>query len=187
MGKATWLQWTAVVGAVAGSVVAMTGGCVPKHSTPGGPVAAPRNKPAAVSSGSSSGTLALARQQLSGTWDLVALELAPAPGGQRVPVKASGTLTYDEFGNLTIDASTTDPATPIAAREARMLSFKGRAVIDTVNKELKLTDLTGNVDPNEVLLPEQRRRFEFENDLLKLSSIDERGQVTAIATWRRRH
>jgi hypothetical protein len=103
-----------------------------------------------------------------------------------VPVKATGTLIYDQFGNLTIDARTTDPAAPVAAREVDLLSFRGRAVIDVVNHELKLMDVTGNVDPNEVLSPERRRRFVFEADLLKLSSFDDRGAVTAVATWRRR-
>ena len=64
-----------------------------------------------------------------------------------MPVQATGILVYDEFGNLTIDAHTTDPAAPVAAREATMLSFKGRAVIDVEKRELKLMDLTGNVNP----------------------------------------
>jgi hypothetical protein len=67
-----------------------------------------------------------------------------------------------------------------------VLTFKGRAVIDVVNNELKLMDLTGNVDPNEVLAPERRRRYVFEGDLLRLSSFDDKGLVTAISTWRRR-
>ena len=46
--------------------------------------------------------------------------------------------------------------------------------------------LTGNVDPNEVLSPERRRRYAFEGDRLTLSSFDAKGQVTAISTWRRR-
>jgi hypothetical protein len=66
------------------------------------------------------------------------------------------------------------------------MSFKGRAVIDTVNSELKLMNLTGNVDPNEVLSPDRRRRYAFEGDVLRLSSFDDKGQVTAVATWRRR-
>jgi hypothetical protein len=67
-----------------------------------------------------------------GTWNLVALESAPAGDDRLVPVKASGTLTCDEFGNLTIDAHTTDPAAPVAAWEVTLLSFRGRAVIETI-------------------------------------------------------
>ena len=103
-----------------------------------------------------------------------------------MPVAATGTLTYDEFGNLTIDAHTTDAAAPVAAREATVLSFKGRAVLDPAKRELKLMDLTGNVNPDEVLSPERRRRYVFDADTLTLSSFDDGGQVTAVATWRRR-
>jgi hypothetical protein len=145
------------------------------------------NKPVAIGSEEGSGALESTRRQLTGTWELVALESAPRGDDARVPVQASGTLIYDDFGNLTIDAHTTDPAAPVAAREANILAFKGRAVIDLARSELKLMDVTGNVNPDEVLAPERRRRYEITGDVLKLSSFNERGQVTAIATWRRRH
>jgi hypothetical protein len=66
------------------------------------------------------------------------------------------------------------------------VSFKGRAAIDAVKHELQLMSLTGNVDPNEVLSPERRRLFEVDATTLKLSSINEKGDVTAISTWRRK-
>jgi hypothetical protein len=155
-----------------------------------GPISPPRtgqtiNKPVALGSDAPSGSLEVVRQQLMGTWELVDLQNAPPKGGAPVPVKATGTLTYDQFGNLAIDARTTDPGAPVAAREVPRVSFKGRAVIDTVNRELKLMDLTGNVNPDEVLAPERRRRYAFEGELLTLSSFDDKGTVTAIATWRR--
>jgi hypothetical protein len=155
-----------------------------------GPIRPPRtgqtiNKPVALGSDAPSGSLEVARQQLMGVWELVDLKNAPPQGGTPVPVKATGTLTYDQYGNLTIDARTSDPAAPVAAREVPRVSFKGRAVIDVVSRELKLMDLTGNVNPDEVLSPERRRRYAFEGDLLTLSSFDDRGTVTAITTWRR--
>ena len=149
-------------------------------------VAKPMNKPVPLSSAPPSDALESARRALQGTWDLAALELAPSGDVARVPVQATGTLIYDEFGNLTIDARTTDAAAPVAAREVSSLSFKGRAVIDVVRRELKLMNLTGNVDPNEVLSPERRRRYALDADMLTLSSFDDRDRVTAIATWRRR-
>ncbi len=132
------------------------------------------------------GSMEARRRQLQGTWDLMALESSPPSGGARVPIVAKGTLVYDEFGNLTIDAHTDDPAAPVAAREAIQLSFKGRAVIDPAKKELRLMDMIGNVDPNEVLSPERRRLFNIDADTLTLSSVDQRGDITAISTWRRR-
>ena len=132
------------------------------------------------------GSLESVRRQLLGTWELVALEYSPAAGKPRVPVKATGSLVYDEYANLTIDARTTDPSAPVAAREVPSLAFKGRAAIDVVKKELRLMDLTGNVDPNEVLSPDRRRLFEVGPDSLKLSSLDEKGEITAVSTWRRK-
>ncbi len=143
------------------------------------------NKPVAIGSESGSGAIESERRKLEGTWNLVALESMPPGATSRVPVQASGTLVYDDFGNLTIDAHTTDPSAPVAAREVATLSFKGRAVIDVAKHELKLMDMVGNADPDEVLSPERRRRFEFVDDTLKLSSFDADGTVTAIATWRR--
>jgi len=173
------------VSTAAAVIITMIAACTP------GPLSAPKqatpmNKPVALNSDPSSGTLESARRQLTGTWDLVALESAPQGDDARVPVKASGTLVYDDYGNLTIDAHTTDAAAPVAAREASILSFKGRAVLDVPHSELKLMELTGNVDPNEVLAPERRRKYAIHDDVLVLSSFNERGQVTAIATWKRR-
>ena len=174
-----------LAGTLAVACVLTLVGCTP------GPMNAPgkgvsSNKPIPLGSDPSSGSVEAARRQLTGTWDLVSLESVPPSGGARVPVKASGMLVYDEYGNLTIDAHTTDPAAPVAAREATLLTFKGRAVIDVPNSELKLMALTGNVDPNEVLAPERRRKYVFEGELLKLSAVDAAGTVTSIATWKRR-
>src|SRR5436190_2035858 len=169
-----------------GAILTSLAGCSPGPLNP--PIiATPMNKPVALSSTPGSGEIEAERRVLEGTWELIALELAPPVGdGARMPVAATGTLTYDEFGNLTIDAHTTDAAAPVAAREATVLSFKGRAVLDPAKRELKLMDLTGNVNPDEVLSPERRRRYVFDADTLTLSSFDDGGQVTAVATWRRR-
>jgi hypothetical protein len=162
---------------VIAAVLMATAGCA----------AAPRQRPIKIGDpvNTGPGSMEAIRRQLQGTWTLIALESVPPSGGARVPIAATGTLVYDDFANLTIDGRTTDPAAPVAARERSMVSFKGRAVIDAAKQELKLMDLTGNVDPNEVLSPERRRKFEFDADLLKLSSIDERGDITAVSTWRR--
>ena len=176
-----------------GSIAAVLVGIVSAACRPG-PIAhptspAPLDSPVALNSSASGGggDVEMARRRLQGTWDLVALEWATgANGSARVPVQASGMLVYDDYGNLTIDAHTEDPAAPMAARERTMLSFRGRAVIDPAKNELKLMDLVGNADPDEVLSPDRRRRFELDADTLRLSSVDEAGRVTAIATWQRR-
>lgn len=157
-----------------------------------GPMPSPRTSvpssaPIALDRDSTTGNVEIVRRQLAGTWDLVSLEASPETGGARAQITAAGVLTYDEFGNLTIDAHTTDPDAPVAAREVPRVSFKGRAVIDAPKSELQLMALTGNVDPNEVLSPERRRRYVFEGvDKLTLESYDKNGAVTAISVWKRR-
>jgi len=165
------------------SAVVITAGCTQAPLTRP-TVAAPMNQPVALGSTPTEGELASARQQLQGTWDLVALQLRQ-DSGAFVPIRATGILTYDAFGNLTIEARTTDPAAPVAAREVDKVAFKGRAVLDLVRGELKLMDFSGNADPNEVLAIERRRQFKIDGDALTLSSLDEQNQVTAVATWHR--
>jgi len=131
------------------------------------------------------GSVESVRRQLQGTWELISLESSPAPGKPPVVIKASGTLVYDEYGNLRIEAHTVDPAAPAAARELTLLTFTGRAAIDPVKKQLQMLNMKGNADPTEVLAPERTRRYELTIDTLKLSSLDEQGNPVAISLWRR--
>jgi len=131
------------------------------------------------------GSLDAVNRQLAGTWELVSLTVIPTGETVPVPVAAVGTMTYAKDGTLTIDAHTSDSYAPQATQSAGVLSFKGK-VIDAGNGELKLTDPTGKVDPNAVPSPQWRRRYSFENDMLRLSSIDAAGRVTATSTWRQR-
>src|ERR1044071_8997871 len=111
---------------IAGCLAAAAAGaaaCSPGPISPPG-IAQPMNMPLPMSSEASSGAVESERRRLEGTWELIALESAPPDDSRRVPVEASGTLVYDEFGNLTIDAHTTDPDAPVAAREMAKLSFK---------------------------------------------------------------
>jgi hypothetical protein len=175
----------ATIAAVAVMAIACTPGPLSKPTSPAGS-GGPMNKPVALGGDTGSGAIENVRQQLMGTWELTGLEMVPPKGGARVPVKATGSMTYDQFGNLEINARTNDPAAPVAAREVDRLSFKGRAVIDVTNKELKLMDLKGNVDPNEVISPDLRRKYEFDTmETLKLSTFDASGTVTAVTSWRR--
>ena len=170
--------------AIAAAAVLAAAACTP------GPLSSPKGAAPRTSGGGAlnpdepSGNVEATRRLLAGTWALVGLQYAPT-GGKLADIKATGTLVYDEFGNLTIDARTTDPNAPVAAREVNMMSFKGRAVIDPVKGELKMMALTGNVNPDEVLSPEWRRRYEVTPETLKLTSFDAAGNVTAISTWKR--
>jgi hypothetical protein len=170
--------------AVVAAAVMAAAACTP------GPLSSPKGAAARTPGGgqldtdSPTGSVETTRRLLAGTWSLVSLQYAPT-GGKLANIKATGTLTYDDFGNLTIDARTTDPNAPVAAREVNMMSFKGRAVIDTVKGELQMMAVTGNVNPDEVLSPEWRRRYEVTPSTLKLTSFNDKGDVTAVSTWHR--
>jgi len=74
-----------------------------------------------------------------------------------------------------------------AGAGAPLLSFKGRAVIDPEKHQLRLLDAQGpeKALPAEVN-PDLLRRYEFEGDVLRLSTIDASGQPTATASWKKR-
>lgn len=159
--------------------------------TAGACAAAPRGRPIRTTSiDTGAGTLESVRRQLEGQWDLVSLQTYPKPGAQPVDVKAKAVLTYDAYGNMTLkgrldDQNYNDPAT------APFLDFSGRAVIDVPRSQLRMLDVAANVEVAQEALPAETsfdrvRKYSFEGDLLKLSTIDAQGNVTATGTWKKR-
>lgn len=130
------------------------------------------------------GSLEAVRRQLEGTWDLQSFETYPAPG-KTVTQKARAVLTYDAYGNMTIDGRLEQPdALPSAAE---FLSYKGRIVIDVASNQLRVVDTTGD----NAMLPAEAstnlvRKYSFQGDVLTLSMIDAKGQPTAKTTWKKR-
>jgi hypothetical protein len=123
------------------------------------------------------------RRQLQGTWDLMSLEV-PSPSGP-VKVPATGRLEYDEYGNLKIDGSVTDPRI-----DSGVMKLSGRAVVDPTRHMLRLMDVKGTTTSAEQALdsnidPAKVRYYEFDGDLLKTTVKDASGATTATATWKR--
>ena len=147
----------------------------------------PRQRPiegGAVSAGPNS--LASVRKQLEGTWDLVSAEVVSATGA-RTPIKAKAALTYDAYGNLTLNGAYEDPAA--TADQTAALNFSGRAVIDTQRQVLRLLDIQQSEGEFAALPPDmaarRERAYAFKGDLLTLTVKDSAGRVTAVNTWRR--
>jgi hypothetical protein len=125
------------------------------------------------------------RRRLKGTWQLEKLEML-SQAGQMFTVQASGTLTYDDFGNLAIKGTITgstdiDPAA---------LNLTGRAVIDPDAHTLRILDVDAptpdarRVDPS--IDPKHVRHYEFVGlDELKTTVVNAEGKTTATATWKR--
>ena len=130
------------------------------------------------------GSVEAVRRQLSGTWELVSFEAFTGPG-QSSQVPASGRLTYDEFGNLTLDGELERGD----GSHAMLLNVSGRAVIDAPMQRFLILDSEGNLPFDErdfgTAAPDRFRYYEFDGDLLKLTVKDDTGQTTSLLTWRR--
>jgi hypothetical protein len=170
-------MWTRYSQSVVGVVcAAMLAGCS----------AAPRQRP--VKMGPAETNVESARRQLQGLWDLVSLDLFPKPGAAAVPVKAQAVLSYDEFGNLSMkgkvaEESRRDPTT------GAFLDYSGKAVIDVTSQQLRLTGVSGNnpvEDAPAELSFKSVRKYSIEGDLLKVSTVDTQGNITATSVWKRR-
>jgi hypothetical protein len=135
------------------------------------------------------GTLESVRRQLEGTWDLQSFETYPAPG-KTVTQKARAVLTYDAYGNMTIDGrleQAGDASPAAASRAAEFLSYKGRIVIDVASQQLRVVGAEGDT----AKLPAEAstnlaRKYAFQGDVLTLSMVDPKGQTTARTTWKKR-
>lgn len=130
------------------------------------------------------GTTESVRRQLEGTWILDSFTVFDGSGAPRT-VGASGSLTYDAFGNLALIGKIDDPTT--AGAHANSLAFKGRAVVDPGAHRIVLADLQGNVDASALpanMSPEKVRFYTFDGDTLSLETRDGT-RVLARTVWKR--
>jgi hypothetical protein len=123
-------------------------------------------------------SLEAARRQLEGTWELAALTSGPGAA----PLKASGRMTYDAYGNMSVKGTIEG----VSSSAAALLDYQGRAVIDAAKQQLRLVGdaAPGAATPAE-MSADKLRQFAFEGDLLKISTIDASGAIIATATWRK--
>ena len=130
------------------------------------------------------GSLEATRRQLAGTWELVSFE-AFTGSDQPVQVGATGRMTYDEFGNVSVDGAMEQPDTG----RSTLLTLSGRAAIDVEQQRILILDSEGNVPFEEVDFAtasmDRFRYYEFDGDQLIMTVKDDDGQTTARLTWRR--
>ena len=134
------------------------------------------------------GSVEAVRRQLNGSWDLVSLTAFEPPSGAPVPIQASAVLTYDEYGNLTMKGRLAGAGRSDAASTA-LLDYSGRAVIDVANQQLQLQAVTGTGAGDKTSAESflaSVRKYAFEGELLKISTIDRQGNTRATAVWKRR-
>jgi hypothetical protein len=157
-------------------VIVLTAACAP----------APRQRPIKLGDVETGpGSLEHVRRQFAGTWQLVSLDLRSAQG-ETHSVKGTGSLTYDEYGNLKVLGEIREP---VADLEPGVLRYEGRAVIDPVKGQLRLLDLKGSGAGGDaaasLVAPSSIRHYRFEGPLLHISIVNERGEPTATTVWKR--
>ena len=136
------------------------------------------------------GSLESVRRQLEGRWELVSFETV-TPAGQSRTVAASGLLTYDAYGNVTLQGQLLDEADRKAYGDApAVLNISGRAVIDVASGSFRIVDATSDrpveaADSLKTVSLDKVRYYAFEGDLLKTIVKDAGGRTTATATWKR--
>ncbi len=115
---------------------------------------------------------------------LVSFSVFDGSGTPRT-LEASGSLTYDAFGNLVLIGKIADAAA--AGSHADSMAFKGRAVIDATAQRLVLADVSGNVEASALpanMSPDKVRYYAFQGDTLSLETRDG-ARVLARTVWRK--
>jgi hypothetical protein len=152
--------------------------------------AAPRQRPVAMGSvDTGSGSLAAARKYLEGRWTLLSFEVRP-PGQSPIALKGSGTLQYDEYGNLQMDVRA-DQATVALLERAGVsttngvVSTTGRTVLDLQAKTLTY-QLEGQPPPAAATGPlalSRPRHWQIAGNVLTLTTLGDDGRPLAVGRW----
>jgi len=134
------------------------------------------------------GSLESIREQLKGTWALLAYEVYDNGKPRRLPAQAE--MTYDEFGNLKMHGQLMRSSTTAPEPPPLLLNYSGRAVIDVKSHQLRLLDVNENKEPlpgaiADAVTPENVRRYDLKADTLALTVFDAKGQPTASSSWKR--
>jgi hypothetical protein len=133
------------------------------------------------------GSLTAARKYLEGQWSLESFEIYP-PGKPAIQLKGSGTLVYDEFGNLKIDVRA-DQASTDVLRDAGIdlkdgvLASEGRTVVDMQNRTLTYV-VPGQTGSGPLSLS-RPRHWVVQTNVLTLTTQDANGKPLSVARWRK--
>jgi len=147
----------------------------------------------------SANTTATARKELEGKWTLLTM-VVNSPSGRRATPQASGDLTLDEFGNLTIQYRLTDAGR--AALEAidvkspnPVISATGRVAIDPQRKMVTYMPPDANARAldadlaarraNPLAVEHTRYYSVSSNGILTLITRHENGKEATRSTWKR--
>jgi hypothetical protein len=137
------------------------------------------------------GSVVAARKFLEGRWTLESFEVFP-PGRPAITLKGSGTLSYDEFGNLRMEIRADEKSADLlraAGVDVRdnAISTDGRAVVDMQNKTITYI-LEGQgfaTKASGPLAANRPRHWEVNGDALTLTTKDDAGKPLSVGRWKR--
>ena len=135
------------------------------------------------------GTVQGARKFLEGRWALESFEIRSADGKQ-VPLKGSGVLNYDDFGNLRMEIRA-DQASSDVLRAAGVnirdgiISTDGRTAIDLQNKTLTYFLEGQPATGSGPLAMNRPRHWEVTQNQLTLTTRDDSGAPISVSKWKR--
>ena len=136
-------------------------------------------------------SITAARKFLEGRWALEEFQVFP-PGKPAITLTGSGSLNYDEFGNLRIEIRADEKSADLLRAEGvemkdGVISTDGRAVVDMQNRTLTyiLPGEPVGAKAAGPLAPSRPRHWEVKGDLLFLSTRDEAGKPLSTGRWKR--
>lgn len=133
------------------------------------------------------GSVEYVRRQLQGTWTLDRFEAADA-AGQFHPVKANATLTYDQYGNVTVAGILLEPLPGQQTQDLQpMLKYSGRIVIDTQKHEFRLQAQEGTADPSlqGTVGAGLIRKYDITDTQLTITYVTPQGKATARTIFKK--
>ena len=147
--------------------------------------AAPLDRPVRTSAVDTGiGSVESTRRLFEGYWTLTSLEVVNSSGARR-PVKATGQLQYDAFGNMKVQGLIDDPA----LQGGVMLNYEGRIVIDVARHRFYAQGIASdepvNFDELAAISPDKVREYQISSDTLAITYLDASSKPTAVAQWRR--
>ena len=152
---------------------------------------APRQRPVELGPvDTGAGSLTEARKYLEGLWTLESFEVYP-PGKGPVALKGTGTLVYDDFGNLKMDIRADEASADVLRASGidiadGIIRSEGRTVVDLQHKTLtyviKGQPPAGAAGPLGLSRP---RHWQVEGDVLTLTTKDDAGNPLSVGRWRK--
>jgi hypothetical protein len=152
---------------------------------------APRQRPVELGPvDTGAGSLTEARKYLEGLWTLESFEVY-APGKGPVALKGTGTLVYDDFGNLKMDIRVDEASADVLRASGidiadGVIRSEGRTVVDLQHKTLtyviKGQPPAGAAGPLGLSRP---RHWHVEGDVLTLTTKDDAGNPLSVGRWRK--